>query len=393
MMQLVNSGTEAKLLEHIDLVKSGVKKFNGLKKYIATGSLETGKITDYVEVDYESKPSRANMEVKENDILFAKMKHTEKVFLISKENEVNLYSTGFAILRVKNYERVLPKYVFYWIISPFFQNKKNKECTGATQMAINESKLKKFSIPIPPIELQKKIIAILEKAKQLKEWRKESNKLTDDYLNSVFLEMFGDPKINPNKWDIYRTDDICELIRDGEHRTPTYVNTGIPFITAKNLTGDQLNTEDTKRISKEEHIEFSRRAKPERGDILMSKDGTIGATQVVKTNEEFSIFVSVILLKPKSELVDPDFLKFLFSSNAIQIEIKKRIKGIAIRHLHLVDIRSLKIPIPPIDLQKKFSKIVNQVEILKNQQTDAKGQIDNLFNVLMQKAFRGELIC
>ena len=76
---------EVELLTYLELVKSGVKNFSGLKKYVATGSLETGKIIDFVEIDYETRPSRANMEVQENDILFAKMKDTEKIFFVSEK--------------------------------------------------------------------------------------------------------------------------------------------------------------------------------------------------------------------------------------------------------------------------------------------------------------------
>lgn len=197
-MRLKDGWEEERLLEHIELVQSGVKKFTGLKKYVATGSLETGRINDFVEVSYESRPSRANMEVRENDVLFAKMKDTAKVFLVSREDAENLYSTGFAALRIKDSERILPKYVFFWLKSPFFQNRKNKDCTGATQKAINESKLKKFVIPIHHIEQQKRIVATLEKIEKMKELRAESDNLTDCYLNSVFLKMFGDPVENPH---------------------------------------------------------------------------------------------------------------------------------------------------------------------------------------------------
>jgi len=183
---------EVPLFKYLELVSSGVKQFQGTKKYIDTGALETGRIRGGVDVDYATRPSRANMETKEGDVLFAKMKDTEKVYFISKKDVSHLYSTGFAILRIKDKAKLLPKYIYFWLRSNDFQRLKNKECTGATQKAIGETQLKKFKIIIPSIKVQERIIALLEKAEQIKNWRKEADALSKDYLKSVFVEMFGD---------------------------------------------------------------------------------------------------------------------------------------------------------------------------------------------------------
>ena len=100
--KLPDGWEDAPLFKYLELVSSGVKKFQGKKIYIDTGSLETGRIRGGEEVDDATRPSRANMEAKGGDVLFAKMKETEKVYLISKEDVNHLYSTGFAILRIKN---------------------------------------------------------------------------------------------------------------------------------------------------------------------------------------------------------------------------------------------------------------------------------------------------
>src|SRR3989344_6809707 len=116
---------EVELFRYLELVSSGVKSFSGTKKYIDTGSLETGKIKDFVNVTYEDRPSRANMEVREGDVLFAKMKDTEKIYLVSKEDLNHLYSTGFAVLRIKNNSKLIPQYVCFWLRTENFQTLKN----------------------------------------------------------------------------------------------------------------------------------------------------------------------------------------------------------------------------------------------------------------------------
>lgn len=86
---------EVNLLKYVDVVKAGVKEYSGIKKYIATGDLETGKILGYTEYDYESKPSRANMKVEINDVMFAKMKDTEKLFLITRKKKIIYFQQVF----------------------------------------------------------------------------------------------------------------------------------------------------------------------------------------------------------------------------------------------------------------------------------------------------------
>jgi restriction endonuclease S subunit len=188
-------------MDCVEIVNSGVHEFKGEKKYVATGSLENDNILNHVNVTYNSRPSRANMEFNKNDVIFAKMKDTEKVFLIDEETSHNLYSTGFAGLRIKQNNKIIPKFLYFWIKSPVFQKEKNRKSGGATQKAINNSKIKEFTLFVPPIETQKKIVEILEKAEKLKEYRQKSDELTDSLLKSVFFQMFGDIANDSKNWD------------------------------------------------------------------------------------------------------------------------------------------------------------------------------------------------
>jgi len=339
----------------------------------------------------EKKSIEGCKKAKKGDIIVSRVRPSRGAVSLIKEDSVEV-SSAFTILVPK--KEILSKYLFYSIAyNKHFFGTLEKLQKGSSYPSCREKDILDYKISLSPLESQEKIVNILEKAEQLNQLRQESNILADEYLKSVFLEMFGDPIKNPKKWKIYTMDELCNLIRDGEHKTPTYVDIGIPFVTATNLIGEQLDIVNTKKISKEEHLNFSKRAKPDMNDLLMSKDGTIGVTRVVNTHEEFSIFVSVILIKPKKELVNSQFLKYLLSTQGIQRKINERIKGIAIRHLHLIDLRSLKIPLPPIQLQQEFADFVEKTEAIKQSQQLSQQEISNLFNVLMQKAFKGELVC
>jgi type I restriction enzyme S subunit len=123
----------------------------------------------------------------------------------------------------------------------------------------------------------------------------------------------------------------------------------------------------------------------------VSKDGTIGIPCPITKDEEFSIFVSVALIKPMLEMIEQSFLVAQFQSDWVQRQIRAASKGIAIRHLHLEDFKRLVFVVPPISLQREFARRVRAVERLKAAQRASLAELDALFATLQHRAFRGEL--
>ena len=385
------------LLEHLNLVKSGVEDFSGFKKYVATGSLKTGKIIDYVEVECETRPSRANMEVKEKDIIFAKMKDTMKIFRVSSNETKYIFSTGFSILRVTDYEMIHPDYVFYWLKSSYFQNQKNKECTGATQKAINESKLKKFKIPLPPLQTQKKIVAILEKTERLKEWRKEADELTDEFLKSTFLEMFGDPVVNPNEWKTVKLQEVAQIVSGVTKGRKFSVKDTVfaPYMRVANVQDGYLDLNEIKTIEvlPSDIEKFALKE----GDVLLTEGGDrdkLGRGAV--WHDEISNCIHqnhIFRVRVNKKCLSPTFLSMLIGSpygKRYFLKSAKQTTGIA--SINSKQLKNFPAYIPPLELQQKFASIVQQVEQLREHQSQSRQHIDDLFNVLMQKAFKGELV-
>ena len=387
MKNLPNEWEEVKLEKYIELVKSGVKKFNGKKRYIATGSIETGKIVNYEEFEYETRPSRANMEVQENDVLFAKMKDTEKVYLITKEDKDNLYSTGFAILRITNKEKIIPKYLYYWLITSDFQNKKNKESTGATQKAISDNKIKKFKILIPPSDYQNKIVSILDKVSQLKNWREKADNLTKEYLESVFLEMFRKTKKSETK-------KIGELTEVKTGKTPSrknedYFNGSIPWVKTTELK-DNIICGSQEHITEDAVKEADMKFYP-KSTILIAMYGqgkTMGRTAKLGIESTSNQACAAIL---PSNKINMDYLWYFLISSYKRIRLMGR--GGNQPNLNLNIIKSVEVPFPDVNLQNKFASIFNYIQKVKINQEKSKQQIDSMFDSLIQRAFRGELVC
>ncbi len=176
-----------KLLDICDISGKSVKKFCGQKKYIATGDVIDNSIFQYTVVTYDNKPSRANIEISENEILFAKMLNTKKVLIADKDNINNIYSTGFCCLKPK--ENVNNEYLYYFLNSESFNKQKDKNCSGATQKAITNEGLGKIIInSIPTINEQIKIVSKLKKIDCLISNKiKQINKL-NELIKSQFVE-------------------------------------------------------------------------------------------------------------------------------------------------------------------------------------------------------------
>lgn len=184
----------------------------------------------------------------------------------------------------------------------------------------------------------------------------------------------------PAHWAQSKPKYFCTRIVDGAHHTPTYVDDGVPFITIKNLTSSaEISFADTRFISAEEHQHLCRRAHPQTGDVLITKDGTLGVTRVVTSERPFSIFVSLALLKLKRDLVDPWYVRYVLESDALQQQFLGRISGAGMKHLAIVDIANLDVPLPPLAEQRAIACYLSeQVAALEHLESRTRAVIERL---------------
>lgn len=319
------------------------------------------------------------------DIIYTIFATLGEVAILDIDAATNQAIAGIEI----NEDIVNKKYLYYFLKS--VKEAIISKGRGVAQNNINLSILKSINVFIPPLEEQKKIASILEKVENAVRKRKEADELADKYLQSVFIEMFGEPVTNPMGWESKLLGDICNKITDGTHKTPVYMNEGVKFISAKNIINNVIDWDNTKYISTNEHKALTKRCNPEMGDILLTKSGSIGDAAIIDSNVEFSIFESLALIKYNSDKIVGKYLLFYLNSQFAKNFYLKSSKGISIRHLHLNELRKIRIFMPPIELQNEFADIVQKVETLKQKQNQSAEELDTLFKSLMQKAFRGEL--
>ena len=176
--------------------------------------------------------------------------------------------------------------------------------------------------------------------------------------------MFGDIESNPFGWKSSTVGNECHYIKDGPHKSPKYLddNKGIPFISTRNVVnGDDIDWSTAKYISEEDYLQCIKKCHPEKGDILYSKGGTTGIAKLVKTDMKFANWVHVAVLKFGDQL-DGRFFECMLNSDYCYAQSQALTKGIANRDFVLSAIAQVKIFVPTIELQKRYTAFVEQTD-------------------------------
>lgn len=248
------------------------------------------------------------------------------------------------------------------------------------------SKYSKIKIPLPPLSVQKKIVGILERAEGLKRRRKEADGLMDDYLKSVFSEMFLGKGFEEEELG-----NITKIISGSTPSTsiPEYWGGEINWIAPAELIDghNYYYYETNKKITKEGLKSCSSSLFP-RETVMLSTRAPIGKVAIAGnemcSNQGFKNFIP-------SEKINSVYLYFWLLQKKDYLNSLGR--GATFKEISKTIVSKIKIPLPSIALQEKFASIVERVEKIKEAQGKSGKEIDDLFGVLMQRAFRGELRC
>lgn len=199
----------------------------------------------------------------------------------------------------------------------------------------------------------------------LKRIAKEKDRLSSsgEIRRKKSLSDIGEAKKSlpiPESWEWVRFGDIAYQITDGAHHTPTYLSEGVPFLSVKDMSAGKLDFSDTRFISRDQHDELTKRCNPQRGDLLLTKVGTTGIPVLVDTDKEFSIFVSVALIKFPQDDINGRYLSLLVSSPLVRKQSEEGTEGIGNKNLVLRKIAAFVLPIPPLSEQCRIVAKVDQ---------------------------------
>ncbi len=198
----------------------------------------------------------------------------------------------------------------------------------------------------------------------------------------------------PENWCWTQADKVCSSVRDGTHVTPKYVDDGIPLVTSKNPLQDELNLTNTKMISAEDHKQISRRSAVENGDILFAMIGTVGNLVLVNTSVEFSI-KNVGLFKKNPTGIMPTYFKYWLESKAFSNWLAPRLKGTTQKFAPLGLLRSLPVPLSPLNEQKriveKLEQLLSELDKAVDALKSAQQKLKTYRRAILKAAVEGEL--
>lgn len=172
---------------------------------------------------------------------------------------------------------------------------------------------------------------------------------------------------------------VCDLVTDGTHYTPRDVGQGIPFLTVKDVTDQTLDFLGCSFITEEDYrTAKAGNSAPQRGDVLFSKDGTVGKVHVVDTDQPFAVLSSLAILRPKRDIVDPKYFGHVLRSPSVLEDALSRKTGSAIRRVILSDLKMVRIPLPPLIQQQRIAEILDKADALRANRRTALAQIETL---------------
>ena len=352
---------------------------------------DTKSITEAREIACAEAPSRARQLVRTGDVLVSTVRpNLNGVARVPNDLNGATASTGFCVLR-PDPEKLSGRYLFHWVKSAAFVGDMVSKATGASYPAVSDRIIFESLFPLPPLEEQRRIAAILDQAETLRTQRRTALALLDSLTQSLFLDMFGDPVANPKGLPICELQRLCTRITDGTHQSPAWQKSGIPFLFISNIVEGQINFDTHKFISADTHAELTKRCPIEIGDVLYTTVGSYGNAAVVSTKELFAFQRHIAHIKPDRSKLDSRFLAAMIQSPGVRQQVDKVAKGIAQKTVNLADLKGLSVFWPPLPLQQTFATRIAAIEALKATHRRALAALDALFASLQQRAFTGAL--
>lgn len=292
-----------------------------------------------------------------------------------------------SILRFKD---IINPYFFVYVTqSKFYKEQINKFSTGATRKRISRKNLGTIITPLPPINVQQTIVAELDKLNEVIALKHKQLADLDSLAQSLFYEMFGDPVVNEQGWEVKKLDTLCTHIVDCPHSTPKKVDkiTPYPCIRTSELKGGNISWDTMQYLEKDEYDVRIARLKPEAGDIVFGREGTIGDAVILPKGYFFSLGQRTMLLRTNESMVTNTFLHRVILSEWVKKQIRSVNVSSTVAHVNIKDFKLFDIPLPPLPLQKSFATKIAKIEAEKQRVKSSLKDLETLLASRMQYWF------
>ncbi len=368
-------------------------------KYVNSGyrvmritNVQKGTLVDNDPKYYEQSDDLDRYELKVGDILISLTGNVGRVGLVEESILPAYLNQRVGCLRIKS-DEVCNEYLFHWLNNDSFEDNCIRNSNGIAQLNMSSEWLKDVEIQLPSLDEQKKIAKILDKADEIRAKKKLANNKLDEFLKSTFISMFGDSKGNPNGFELKELQTISNVGSSKRVFVNELVEKGIPFYRGTEIgalaEGKEILPELF--ITEEHYKELCDcTGKVNQGDLLLPSICPDGRIWQVQDNAEFYFKDGRVLWIRPNAGENSTYIRYALKE-LFQSDYKHIASGTTFAELKIFILKTLNIMYPPMELQNKFAQIVEHVEVQKQKNELVIEQMNNLFNSLSQRAFKGEL--
>lgn len=296
------------------------------------------------------------------------------------------------IFKVVEKQEIVNKAFLYYFIKTEI-NQLKRQTHGSTMKHITKKDFESIKIPVPSLEIQHKIVTVLEKAEETIKLRAQADELTQQFLQSVFLDMFGDPINNHHHLDVGTIADLTIKTQYGTSKKANEEGNGVPILRMNNI--DYNGNWD---FSSLKHIELQDNEKEKyvvhKGELLFNRTNSkelVGKCAVYREDTPMAFAGYLIKILTDSRATS-EFISAHLNSRYGKdylCNMAKNIVGMA--NINAKEVQRIPILLPPLHLREEFCSIVDHIQKSRRYQKSSSQEISTLFDSLMQKAFTGEL--
>lgn len=239
-----------------------------------------------------------------------------------------------------------------------------------------------IEIPLPPLDEQRRIAAILDKAEALRRKRRQALDLLNGLTQSIFLETIAASE--PKEVVL---EELCEKITDGTHQAPAWAKQGIPFLFVSNVRRQKISFATEKHVSEQEYARLTKHSPIEPGDVLYTAVGSYGHTAVVPNGPRFVFQRHIAHLKPRRDAILPDFLALALESSGAKAQADRLARGVAQKTVTLGALKNLSLPVPSLQRQAEFVSVLQTIRENADCMEQALEYSEGLFASLQSRAF------
>lgn len=374
------------------------RECNGTFRYIDIGSIDQAEksIQRSEHIPCSEAPSRARQIVKAGDVLVSTVRpNLNAVARVPDELDGATASTGFCVLRPRANSLESP-YLFHWVKTPDFISNMVRLATGASYPAVSDAIVKQSLIPLPDLNDQRRIAAILDKAEAVRVKRVLTVSKLNLLVPSLFEAMFGEPKTNPHRFPVINLGEmIVEGPQNGLYKPASDYGSGTPILRIDGFySGRITDLSALKRVRLSNGEAESYELKE--GDIVINRVNSLeylGKSAVVPNLLEPTVFESNMMrFRLDEKHVLPSFLIQLLQTPYIYSQILRGAKNAVNQSsINQQDVKGFRICVPPIELQREFAHAVGVIQSQQARCDAFKAKADEAFASMQNRAFRGDL--